>query len=107
MSSPNDIDDRFDDLVRELRSGRTAAPAELRERVHTIVAGAPAPKELRAPFAERFRLRRATLVLVPACAVAAGSFALPRRGSNRFHRRQARSNVSAVRSSATFRSPVK
>jgi hypothetical protein len=76
MSSPNDIDDRFDDLVRELRSGRTAAPAELRERVHTIVAGAPAPKELRAPFAERFRLRRATLVLVPACAVAAGSFAL-------------------------------
>src|SRR5438270_166755 len=76
MSSHNDIDGRFDDLVRELRSGRDAAPAELRERVRAIVAEAPERKPQRAPFGERFRLRRAALVLVPVCVVAATSAAL-------------------------------
>jgi hypothetical protein len=76
MSSHNDIDERFDDLVRELRSGHTAASSELRERVHAIVAEAPAPKVLRASWRDRFPVRKAGLVLVPACLVAAGSFAL-------------------------------
>jgi Domain of unknown function (DUF4349) len=76
MSSHNDIDERFDDLVRELRSGHPSAPAELRERVSAIVAEAPVPKQPRAPFAERFRVRRAALVLVPACLIAAGSAAV-------------------------------
>lgn len=76
MSSPNGIDERFDDLVRELRSGRVAASPELRERVHTIAAQAPPPRPIRAPFAERFRIKRAVLVLAPACAVAAVSAAL-------------------------------
>ena len=76
MSARNDLDERFDDLVRELRSGPTAASPELRERVRAIAAQAPEPRPRRAPFAERFRLRRAVLVLVPACVVAAGSAAL-------------------------------
>jgi hypothetical protein len=73
MSSRNGIDERFDDLVRELRSEHVTASPELRERVRAIAAEAPAP---RAPFAERFRLRRAALVLVPACVVAAVSAAM-------------------------------
>lgn len=75
MSSHNQIDERFDDLVRRLRSGRVTASPELRERVREIAAQAP-EAERRVPLAERFRWRRAALVLVPACLVAAGSAAL-------------------------------
>lgn len=75
MSSPNGIDERFDELVRELRAGDVRASGELRERVREIAAQAPAPRPARAPFAERFRVRRAVLILVPTCLVAAVSAA--------------------------------
>ena len=59
------------DLVAELRGARIAAPAELRERVRSIAAGAPAPRR-------RFTWRRALVV------AAAG-----RRGDRRRARRHA------------------
>jgi hypothetical protein len=76
MSSHNEIDERFDGLVNELRSGNVRASDTLRERVHEIAAQAPPPRPVRPPFGERFRLRRAAFVLVPACVVAAASAAL-------------------------------
>ena len=76
MSSHNQIEERFGDLVRELRSGNAEAPDSLRERVRAIAAQAPDPRPARPPFGERFRFRRAALVLVPACVVAAAGAAL-------------------------------
>jgi hypothetical protein len=76
MSSRNDIDEHFDSLVTELRSGRVAASPELRERVRAVAQSAPEPKQPRTPLAARFRMRRAALVLVPACVVAAAGAAL-------------------------------
>lgn len=76
MSSHNEIEERFGDLVRELRSGNVDAPDSLRERVREIAAQAPAPRPVRPPFGQRFRLKRAALILVPACVVAAASAAL-------------------------------
>ncbi|MFN2466962.1 MAG: hypothetical protein ABR521_02345, partial [Gaiellaceae bacterium] len=73
MSRPELLDDRFEDLVRELRSGRVAAPPELRERVRAIAAPVPEP---RPSLFERVRLRRAALVLVPVSLAAVVSAAM-------------------------------
>jgi uncharacterized protein DUF4349 len=75
MSSRKQIDERFDELVGELRSGQATASPELRERVRAIAAGAPR-MERRGSFVERLSWRRAALVLAPACIVAAVSAAL-------------------------------
>jgi hypothetical protein len=71
MSSPDLIDERFDELVRELRAARPEASAELRDRVRQIVtrevAARPRPRTLP-------RLR---WVLAPAVAAAvAGAVAV-------------------------------
>src|SRR6187455_2708921 len=76
MSSRNDIDERFESLVSELRSGLVAASPELRERVRGIAEHAPEPRQRRAPLWSHFGWRRAALVLVPACLVAAAGAAL-------------------------------
>jgi len=65
MSGPDLIDERFDDLVRELRSAEPAASTELRERVRATASGRTKP----APRARAGRLtRRRALVLVPLAA---------------------------------------
>src|SRR5438105_11464039 len=60
-----DFEREFAELVRELRSVPSEAPAELRERVRAL--GEPEPRRT-------FRLprvsRRMVLVIVPACVVA-------------------------------------
>jgi hypothetical protein len=70
MSGPDLIDDRFDDLVHELRSGEATASRELRERVRGIAQGATTSSPPAARFG-RFRRRRVALVLVPVAAVLA------------------------------------
>jgi hypothetical protein len=74
MSSPDHIDDRFDELVSELRAGRPAASPELHARVRTIVSEAPVP----APRWQlpHFGWRRLGLVLAPAALAAGAGFAL-------------------------------
>jgi uncharacterized protein DUF4349 len=52
------------DLINELRSGRPAASESLRERVRTIGAAEPMPRR------RAVTLRRAAIVLFPACLVA-------------------------------------
>ena len=74
MSSRELIDERFADLVSELRSARLAPPPELRQRVRAIAA-APAA-EPRPSLLERVRLRRAALVLVPVSLAAVVSAAM-------------------------------
>ena len=69
MSSHNEIDERFDSLVQELRSGKTAASGELRERVQAIAAKTPETSR-RKPWLEHFSWRRAVLVAAPACVLA-------------------------------------
>jgi hypothetical protein len=65
MSGPDLIDERFDDLVRELRGAEPTASAELRERVRATSSGRAKP----APRARTQRLvRKRTLVLVPIAA---------------------------------------
>src|SRR5438132_3225961 len=76
MSGPDVIDERFDDLVRELRSGEVTASPELRERVRAIVEREPEPPlaagQLRARWRRTGRRRRVGLALVPvACILAA------------------------------------
>jgi len=68
--SRHDVIDEFEALVRELRAGQPAAPAELRMRVRAIAAREPKP-------AARPRLtwRRAALVLAAAAAAAVGAAA--------------------------------
>ena len=69
MSGPDLIDERFDDLVNELRSTEVTASPELRERVRGIAARKPAPPGARF---KRLPRRRLTLVLAPVvCLVAA------------------------------------
>lgn len=75
MSSPDQIDQRFEELVRELRSGRVSASPELRERVRAIASEAPQSKR-RKPLLEHISWRRAVLVLGPACVVAGVGAAL-------------------------------
>jgi len=75
MSGPDVLDERFDDLVAELRATRRAAPAELRARVRDLAAAAPA-FEARQPLLERIHLRRVALVLVPVCLAAVVSAAM-------------------------------
>src|SRR5919201_2237222 len=74
MSSPDHIDDRFDELVSELRAGRPAASPELHARVRTIVSEAPVP----APRWQlpHFGWRRLGLVVAPAAVAAGAGFAL-------------------------------
>src|SRR5712691_5371448 len=76
MSGPDVIDEHFDDLVRELRSGEVTASPELRERVRAIAEREPepplAPGQLRARWRRVGRRRRVWLALVPiACILAA------------------------------------
>ena len=69
MSGHDVIDERFDDLVSELRSGEPTASPELRERVRAV---ADRKAEPRAHVFSRFRRRRTVLVLAPvACLLAA------------------------------------
>src|ERR1700674_5223568 len=74
MSGPDVIDERFDDLVRELRSGEVTASPELRERVRAIVEREPEPPlaagQLRARW---WRSRPLALVLVPVAAILAAA----------------------------------
>ena len=49
MSGPDLIDERFDDLVRELRSGEATASPELRERVRAIAQREPTSPRRRPP----------------------------------------------------------
>ncbi len=60
-----DFEREFEELVRELRELPSEAPPTVRERVRAL--GEPA---LRRVFFPQLTWRRATLVLVPACAVA-------------------------------------
>jgi Domain of unknown function (DUF4349) len=77
MSGPDLIDERFDDLVRELRAGEVSASPELRERVRAIVEGKPEPPvaagQLRARWGRVTRGRRVGLVLVPVAAILAAA----------------------------------
>jgi hypothetical protein len=69
MSSPENppIDERFDELVSELRAARPVAPDDLRRRVAAIAARPPVPP----------RKLRVTWVLAPAAAaLAAGAIAV-------------------------------
>jgi uncharacterized protein DUF4349 len=72
MSGPDLIDGRFDELVRELRSGEATASPELRERVHGIAEGTRTSSPPAARFG-RFRRRRTALVLVPVAAALAAA----------------------------------
>ena len=60
-----DFEREFEELVRELRELPSEAPPAVRERVRAL--GEPAPRRV---FFPQLTWRRATLVLVPACAVA-------------------------------------
>src|SRR5712691_6295341 len=60
-----DFEREFEDLVRELRALPSEAPPAVRERVRAL--GEPAPRRIVFP---QLTWRRATVVLVPACAVA-------------------------------------
>jgi hypothetical protein len=73
MSSPDVIDERFDELVEELRSGAGSVGAGpvLRERVRSISGSEPEP-----PLRTRLRPRRVLLVLVPVAALAGLAIAL-------------------------------
>ena len=64
MSEPDLIDERFDELVRELRGAEPTASAELRERVRATASGRAKPK----PARTRRLPRRRVLVLVPVAA---------------------------------------
>jgi hypothetical protein len=64
MSEPDLIDERFDELVRELRGSEPTASAELRERVRATASGRAKPKSVRT----RRLPRRRVLVLVPVAA---------------------------------------
>jgi hypothetical protein len=70
MSLP-DLDERFDELVLELRATQVSAPAELRERVLGLTASEPEPAK------RRWRpSRRLALVAVPVAVVLAAAGAL-------------------------------
>jgi hypothetical protein len=71
MSVPDLIDERFDDLVRELRSGEATASPELRERVRAIVEQEPEPPHPSGWL--RLGRRRLVLVLVPVSALVAAA----------------------------------
>src|SRR5712691_2343664 len=77
MSGPDVIDGRFDDLVREVRSGEVTASPELRERVRAIVEREPEPPlatgQLRARWRRVGRRRRVGLALVPVAGILAAA----------------------------------
>jgi Domain of unknown function (DUF4349) len=77
MSSPDVIDQRFDELVHELRSGAVVAGPVLRERVRSIARREPDP-----PLRARVRRRRTLLVLAPVAALAGLAIALGVLSSN-------------------------
>jgi hypothetical protein len=66
MSGPDVIDERFDEVVRELRAAEVTASPELRERVRAIVEREPEPPAI-ARWG-RLPRRRLALVLVPMAA---------------------------------------
>jgi len=67
MSSPDVIDERFDELVSELRAARPEAPDDLRHRVAAIAARRPAPPR---------KLGVAWVLGPAAAALAAGAIAI-------------------------------
>lgn len=73
MPAPDTVDfeREFEQLVRDLRALPTAAPDEIRTRVRSL--GEPAPRRWVFP---RIGVRRAMLVLVPACLLALVSAAV-------------------------------
>src|SRR5439155_12076772 len=77
MSGPDVIDERFDDLGRELRSGEVTASPGLRERVRAIVEREPEPPlaagQLRARWRRAGRRRRIGLALVPVAGIVAAA----------------------------------
>src|SRR5438093_13404380 len=73
MSLP-DLDERFDDLVLELRATQVSAPPELRDRVRALAAAQP--EEQAAQRRRRPPLRRLALVAVPVAVVLAAAGAL-------------------------------
>jgi Domain of unknown function (DUF4349) len=73
MSLP-DLDERFDELVLELRATQVSAPAELRDRVQALAAAQP--DEQSAKRRRRLPLRRLALVAVPAAVILAAAGAL-------------------------------
>ena len=74
MSGPDVIDERFDDVVRELRATEVTASPELRERVRAIVEREPEPPLAGVRLRARsWRSRRLALVLVPVAAILAAA----------------------------------
>jgi hypothetical protein len=69
--SPPELDERFDELVLELRATQVGAPPELRERVRTLLA---ADRQPPAPRRRRLPVGRLTLAAAPlAAALAVGA----------------------------------
>jgi len=76
MSLP-DLDERFDELVLELRATQVSAPAGLRDRVEALVKAEPEERPARRQRRRlRLPLRRLALVAVPVAVVLAAAGAL-------------------------------
>jgi Domain of unknown function (DUF4349) len=74
MSGPDLIDERFDDLLAELRAAEVTASPELRDRVRAIAERQPEPPLASGPLRGRSRgRRRLVFVLVPAVAILAAA----------------------------------
>jgi hypothetical protein len=74
MPTP-ELDERFDEIVRELRGATLVAPDRLREQVLATASAQPQADRPRWP-APRLSARRLALVLVPACVVAVAASAV-------------------------------
>lgn len=95
MSGPDLIDERFDDLMHELRSGEATASPELRERVRGIAQGTTTSSPPAARFG-RFRRRRVALVLVPVAAALAAAVGVGVFGSGTGSKPEANASVRAA-----------
>ena len=95
MSGPDGIDERFGNLVGELRSGEVTASPELRDRVRAIARREPEPPAERLRARLGLPRRRLVLVLAPvavalAIAVGLGAFSLAGSTSKRLSAQVAR-----------------